>query len=364
MATTLGSVAEGSIVYLKESGSRVAFYVAKHDYESALNGAGRTLLVRKDCYDQRRWHSSQLNVYPDSEIDVWLNNTWLKVLDGFVQREAAETTLYYIAGNGSDTKLTMKRAAFLLSATEVGLSSTSHIVEAGTTLPTASTIKIANYDGVAAAYWTRTPRKSNTKNPISVGANGNMGYLQLATYAGFYSRPCITLPAEMGVDGSNNVTETTAQILHGAMINNVLCVTKKCYAMIDGVLCAVPYGLANIDGVMTKIQFEEPEPPAPPVQTYTVTIRTSTPGYTAVNYAYFQINGTKYSGSPTETLSVDEGTAWSVYTSSGLAASGVYMNGTYTNERSGVVTSNMDVDIRGAYNQATGFQSYYIYITT
>lgn len=52
MATvTLGSKAEGSIIKLKENGVLVEFYIAKQNYESGLNGAGRVLVVRKDCYD-------------------------------------------------------------------------------------------------------------------------------------------------------------------------------------------------------------------------------------------------------------------------------------------------------------------------
>ncbi len=35
---SLSTFAEGSIVKINESGSPVEFYVAKHDYESALNG--------------------------------------------------------------------------------------------------------------------------------------------------------------------------------------------------------------------------------------------------------------------------------------------------------------------------------------
>ena len=50
----LSDMEEGALVKLKESGSPVEFYVAKHDYESELNGSGRTLLVRKDCYDNRQ----------------------------------------------------------------------------------------------------------------------------------------------------------------------------------------------------------------------------------------------------------------------------------------------------------------------
>ena len=74
MATvTLGSKAEGSIIKLKENGVLVEFYIAKQNYESGLNGAGRVLVVRKDCYDQRQWHSSNINAYASSAIDTWLN---------------------------------------------------------------------------------------------------------------------------------------------------------------------------------------------------------------------------------------------------------------------------------------------------
>jgi hypothetical protein len=43
----LFDVAEGGTVLMDEGSSVAEFIVAKHDYESELNGAGRTLLVRK-----------------------------------------------------------------------------------------------------------------------------------------------------------------------------------------------------------------------------------------------------------------------------------------------------------------------------
>lgn len=61
--TTLGSKATGSIIKLKENGKLVEFYVGVHNYESSLNGTGRTLVFRKDCYDQRQWHTSNVNAY-------------------------------------------------------------------------------------------------------------------------------------------------------------------------------------------------------------------------------------------------------------------------------------------------------------
>lgn len=72
----LSTKVAGSIIKIKESGSPVEFIVCKHDYESELNGSGRTLVVRKDCYDNRQWHSSNVNAYATSDIDAWFNSTY------------------------------------------------------------------------------------------------------------------------------------------------------------------------------------------------------------------------------------------------------------------------------------------------
>lgn len=43
VGTSIGNLDEGAIITLNENGNPVEFYVAKHDYEAGLNGAGRTL---------------------------------------------------------------------------------------------------------------------------------------------------------------------------------------------------------------------------------------------------------------------------------------------------------------------------------
>lgn len=43
VGTSIGNLDEGAIITLNESASPVEFYVSKQDYESGLNGAGRTL---------------------------------------------------------------------------------------------------------------------------------------------------------------------------------------------------------------------------------------------------------------------------------------------------------------------------------
>ena len=113
--TTLGNKAVGSIIQLKENGKLVSFYVAKHNYENALNGMGRTLVVRKDCYDTRAWHSSNVNAYASSAIDSWLNSTYKNLLDADIRGVIGTTKIKYTPGNGNNTVGTLQRAIFLLS---------------------------------------------------------------------------------------------------------------------------------------------------------------------------------------------------------------------------------------------------------
>ena len=118
----LNTITPGAILYLNESGNPVPFYIAKHDYESGLNGAGRTLLVRKDCYDNRQWHSSNVNAYASSAIDSWLNGTYKNLLDADIRGVIGTTKIKYTTGNGNNAVGTLERAIFLLSATELNRS--------------------------------------------------------------------------------------------------------------------------------------------------------------------------------------------------------------------------------------------------
>ena len=188
----LGDIAEGSIVKLNESGSPVEFYVAKHDYESALNGAGRTLLVRKDCYDTRAWHSSNVNAYASSAIDTWLNGAYKALLDADIQSVIGTTKFYYTPGNGSTSVTTLTRAIFLLSVTELGKTA-SYANTEGSALPIASTLQMAYRTGSAVVQWTRSPRTNNTSSAVYLNTGGNVsGNGCTITYG---SRPAFTLPS-------------------------------------------------------------------------------------------------------------------------------------------------------------------------
>lgn len=189
--TPIGSLAVGTVIKLNENGSPAKFYVAKHDYESKLNRNGRTLVVRKDCYDMRAFSSSN-NAFSGSSMDTWLNGPYKGLLDAEVQDAMGRTAFYYTPGNGNNTVSVLNRAVFQLSLTEFGVSNEYANTE-GSSLPIASTLKIAYRNGSAVTQWTRTPRKDYAANAYYLTATGRVASYGVSNSRG--SRPAFTLPA-------------------------------------------------------------------------------------------------------------------------------------------------------------------------
>ena len=209
--TTLGNKSVGSIVKLKENGVLVDFYVAKHDYENGLNGSGRTLVVRKDCYDTRQWHTSNVNAYATSAIDTWLNSTYKNLLDADIRGVIGTTKIKYTPGNGNTTVGTLERAIFLLSVTELGRSA-SYANTEGTALSIASSLQIAYLNGSAVVQWTRSPYTYDTDNAYCLGTSGNVSYCSNTSG----SRPAFTLPSTLSVSDDGSVSVNTAPTISGS----------------------------------------------------------------------------------------------------------------------------------------------------
>lgn len=196
--TPLSDFAEGSVVKLNENGSPVEFYVAKHNYESGLNGTGRTLLVRKKCYPNSVFVFGDTSRYSESIIHTWLTGTYKGLLDADIQAAIALSSgrmrIPCVYGGGSTAGINLYADVFIPSATELGKHPYSVDTE-GSLLPIASTLD-TEY------YWTRSPYPDN---------------LSLVIYAVQYSwdaqpisnshniRPCFTLPGTTLVDADNNV---------------------------------------------------------------------------------------------------------------------------------------------------------------
>ena len=211
--TTLGNKSVGSIVKLKENGVLVDFYVAKHDYENGLNGSVRTLVVRKDCYDTRQWHTSNVNAYATSTIDTWLNSTYKNLLDADIRGVIGTTKIKYTPGNGNTTVGTLERAIFLLSVTELGRSA-SYANTEGTALSIASSLQIAYLNGSAVVQWTRSPNTDNTHYACCLLTDGGVNSYYCGSTRG--SRPAFTLPSTLSVSDDGSVSVNTAPTISGS----------------------------------------------------------------------------------------------------------------------------------------------------
>lgn len=234
----VGSRTEGSIVYLNEGGKPVEFYVAKHDYESGLNGAGRTLVVRKDIYDKRQWHNSISSSYATSDIDGWLNDTYKGVLDPEVQNAMGTTKFSYTPGSGNWAVGVLERSVFLLSYTELGFSSAAINVE-GSLLPIAGTLQVASYNGNPDEWWSRSPNKQTDGNIWYINKSGKSA--NNGSIVKYGSRPVFTLPADFEVlvpsDAIVKNIEPQANV-ENVIQSNAVSVTAACDLNVDYALIA------------------------------------------------------------------------------------------------------------------------------
>ena len=197
----VNNLPNGTLINIPENGSPVLFYKAKSDYESDLNGAGRQLMVRKDCYDNRVWDNGNVNAYASSDLDSWFNSTYKNMLDADIRSLIGTTKIRYTPGNGNWKVSTLERAIFALSLTELGESHTYANTE-GSALPIASTLKIAYQNGSPTYQWTRSPFTGSTRDAWRLSPTGDINGLYCTNTIG--SRPCFTLPATAMVDPTPN----------------------------------------------------------------------------------------------------------------------------------------------------------------
>lgn len=252
----LGSKAVGSIIKIKESGSPVEFIVCKHDYESELNGSGRTLVVRKDCYDNRQWHSSNVNAYATSDIDAWFNSTYKNLLDADIRGAIGTTKFKYTPGNGNNTVSTLERAIFSLSATELNKSESWFNVE-GTALEIASSLQIAYMNGSAVVQWTRSPNTDGNGYAVCLYANGTVNDT-LCRYA-YGARPSFTLPSNVLVDDSGNVVIPNLTA-HKTLINGTVYTVQSGKCMVGGTVYNILKGRTLIGGTGYDVALPTPMP--------------------------------------------------------------------------------------------------------
>lgn len=218
----LSEKALGSVVTLKENGTAAEFVVACHNYEAGLNGAGRTLLVRKTSLeDKQKWGSvdstTDLN-WGKAYLKSWLEGTYAARLDEEIRRNIGKTKYHYDNHAHGGTEQA-EGSVFLLSAYE--LSGEKYYEDGSIKLD--DTVLRALESGGGSPWWTRSVWPNSQKEDGD--DMQNWWYTRVCLYRNQYSnkwsvyesgfpdaeygstatiRPCFTVPGTMRVDGSTD----------------------------------------------------------------------------------------------------------------------------------------------------------------
>lgn len=219
-------------VYLMEGSTKVKFYALCHNYESGLNGKGRTLFCRESpATSGTHTTSAKENYRVDSNNeDAWYKNTYVNKFSGEVRKLIGMTKYIgqyvYITytqsgdptGNAKIDSETYKSSFFPLSTAEVALRAFAD----GSALSSAAISRIASIQTrYGSGIWTRSPSRVLTgTNSTGVqryyyansqyisGASGSSLSAAEGTPDSSYGYlPCFTLPETLYIDKDGFATE-------------------------------------------------------------------------------------------------------------------------------------------------------------
>lgn len=219
----LGDKAVGDIVKIKEDGVAVNYLIVHKGkpsdmYDDSCDGVW---LLREKTHSNRVWHgtseSTSKNDYENSEIEDWLNSTFLNAIDEKI-REAIKTVKIPYR-KGSNTSMMVQSGAnglsckaFLLSGYEVGFtqSDSEYLPIDGAKLSYFSDNKsrIGKDSTEAVIWWLRSPSTSSASIVFSVRRDGscNRCYSYSSNVA---ARPAFVLPSSLLVGEDGTVSTNT-----------------------------------------------------------------------------------------------------------------------------------------------------------
>jgi hypothetical protein len=170
----------------------------------------------KDIYENRQWHSSDINDYTNSTIHSYLNSTFFNLIDSDIRNAIKQVKIPYQNGTGSGGSLAtgsngLSTKVFLLSGYEVGwtTSDNSYFPKDGVRLvyfgnSSGGNSKRIAYNGSSAAiWWLRSPTTNSADNAWSIVSDGS--------YSGWYCsrsygvRPAFIFPSSLVVSDDSLV---------------------------------------------------------------------------------------------------------------------------------------------------------------
>ena len=185
-------------------------------YDDSCNG---TWLLMKDIYENRQWHSSNLNNLENSTIHSYLNGTFLNLFDSNIKDAIKHVKIPYRKNGGSggvdqSGANGLSAKIFLLSGYEVGLTTSDYkyfpvdgaklsYFESGTGT-SANNKRIAKLNGSASYWWLRSPVTLDTDAVWRVLPNG--GYDGVSASYSYGIRPALVLPSDTLVSDDGTIT--------------------------------------------------------------------------------------------------------------------------------------------------------------
>lgn len=264
----LGSKAVGSIVKLKVNGTATEFIVVHQGkpssiYDESCNG---TWLLMKDVYENRQWHSSNVNNLENSTIHSYLNTTFLNLFESSIKDAIKQVKIPYRANGGSggtdrSGANGLPAKIFLLSGYEVGWTASynSGFPVDGACLSyfngTAVTDskRIAYWKGGVIYWWLRSPYISNTTYAWRVAQDGYYNNNIASLSSGI--RPALILPPNALVDDGGNIMPPVDLTAHKALVNGTAYTVKSGKCMVGGTVYDIKKGRTLIGGTGYDITF-------------------------------------------------------------------------------------------------------------
>lgn len=219
--TPISDLAVGSTVKIAVNGTLRDFLIVHQGlpssmYDDSCNG---TWLLMKDIYENRQWHSSNLNNLENSTIHSYLNGTFLNLFDSNIKDAIKQVKIPYRKNGGSggvdqSGANGLSAKIFLLSGYEVGWTTSDDkyfpvdgaklsYFESGTGT-SANNKRIAKLNGSASYWWLRSPVTFDTDVVWRVRPNGgDDGFLPSYSYG---IRPALVLPSDTLVSDDGTIT--------------------------------------------------------------------------------------------------------------------------------------------------------------
>lgn len=218
----LSDYSVGDVVKIKESGTAVDFIIGHKGKPSSLydSSCDGVWLVRKTLLPERQFDENY-NDYENSDIEEWLNGTYLNTIDSAIRAKIKQVKIPYKKGKGNNTYegyevqtgtngLSCK--VFLLSCYEVGFTTAdqSRIFVDGAKLSyfSSNSRRIAkDSSGTANSWWLRTPDANNGYGIWVVDTGGTPA--ADPTGEGWepnLARPAFIVPSTVKVDKNGYLT--------------------------------------------------------------------------------------------------------------------------------------------------------------